>query len=68
MIARNGEAFAVRGRHLLRWSPSGYAEALPRPHAGEADVLTPPAMLNVLGKGYLPQWHPDAEGALIPRG
>ena len=57
MIARDGTAFAVHGSHLLHWSPFGYAEALPRPRAGEADVLTPPAMLKVLAGGYLPQWH-----------
>ena len=32
MIALVGEAFALRGGRLLRWTPSGYAKALPRPH------------------------------------
>ena len=57
MIARAGEAFAVRGRTLLRWTPSGYAEANPRPRRGQVDVLTPPSMLRVLKRGYAPIWH-----------
>ncbi len=31
MIALDGEAFAVRGKHLLRWTPSGYAETRAAP-------------------------------------
>ena len=27
MIALDGEAFAVRGKHLLRWTPAGYTRA-----------------------------------------
>lgn len=66
MIARDDAALAVRGRHLLRWSPAGYVEALPRARGGEADVLTPPAMLKVLSAGYLPQWH-GSVAAMTPR-
>jgi hypothetical protein len=61
MIARDGEAFGVRGDVLLRWKPQGYAERLPRPRAIRADVLTPPSTLKVLARGYAPQWHPSAE-------
>jgi hypothetical protein len=60
MIARDGEAFAVRGAHLLHWSPSGYSEPQPRPRAIEVDVLTPPSTLAVLAKGYAPLWHESA--------
>jgi hypothetical protein len=60
MIALDGAAFAVRGKKLLRWSPSGYDESRIRPRAGEADVLTPPSILSVLAKGYAPLWHPSA--------
>lgn len=59
MIARGGDAFALRGRHLLRWSPEGYAAAGPCPR-GTADVLTPPSILRVLAGGYAPVWHPSA--------
>lgn len=59
MIVRDGEAFAVRGKHLLPWTPEGYGAPQPRPR-GEAEVLTPPAMLKVLAAGYAPQWHESA--------
>lgn len=59
MIALGGEAFAVRGKHLLRWAPSGYDEKRPRANAIDVDVLTPPSILNVLKQGYAPLWHPS---------
>jgi hypothetical protein len=61
MIARDGEAFAVRGEHLLRWTPSGYVEKRARPRGLDVDVLTPPLMLTVLKRGYAPLWHPSAD-------
>jgi hypothetical protein len=64
MIAIGDEAFAVRGAHLLRWTPHGYDAIQPRPRALEVDVLTPPAILSVLAKGYAPQWHPTADEPL----
>jgi hypothetical protein len=60
MIAVDGAPFAVRGDHLLRWTPSGYAGTRSRPHAIAIDVLTPPAMLAALTRGYAPHWHPSA--------
>jgi hypothetical protein len=60
MIARNGEAYAVRGKRLLRWTPRGYKDSKPRPKGVTVDVLTPPAMLKVLSRGYPPQWHKSA--------
>lgn len=60
IIALSGEAFAVRGRHLLRWTPSGYAEKRVRPCGLDVDVLTPPSMLTVLKRGYAPLWHVSA--------
>ena len=59
MIARGGDAFAVRGERLLRWTPSGYDEPRQRPRSGEVDVLTPPSILAVLQRGYAPLWHPS---------
>ena len=61
MIARDGEAFALRGKHLLRWTPAGYTQAKPRPRGIEVDVLTPPSILAVLARGYAPRWHPSAD-------
>jgi hypothetical protein len=55
-IAIDGDAFALRGDTMLRWSPSGYAEAGARP-SGPVTVLTPPSIVAVLSAGYAPQWH-----------
>jgi hypothetical protein len=60
MIAIEGDAFAVRDQRLLRWTPTGYAEAQPRSRGGQVDLLTPPSVLAVLSRGYAPFWHPSA--------
>src|SRR5579863_5260226 len=57
MIATEEGAFAVRGDALLSWTPEGYDFRKPRLRAGAVDVLTPPAILNVLSAGYPPHWH-----------
>ncbi len=57
-VSLSGEdAFAVRGKWLLRWSPGGYTEVTPRP-SGRAMMLTPPSIMRALARGYEPQWHP----------
>lgn len=61
MIALNGDAFALRGKHLLRWTPKGYAGSKPRPRGIHADVLTPPSIVAVLKAGYAPLWHKSAD-------
>lgn len=53
------ESFAVKGKSLLRWSAGGYVEKLPRP-SGSAMMLTPPAITEVLARGYAPHWHESA--------
>lgn len=55
-----GEAFAVRGDALLRWTPHGYAERRPREGAAITTLLTPPSIAAVLAQGYAPHWHPSA--------
>jgi hypothetical protein len=60
MIALDGDAFALRGKRLLRWTPSGYARSQPRPRGTQVEVLTPPSMLAVLARGYRPLWQPSA--------
>jgi hypothetical protein len=60
MIALDGEAFALRGNHMLRWTPSGYGEARTRLRATVVEVLTPPSIVAVLARGYQPLWHPSA--------
>jgi len=59
-VTVGGDAFAVRGTRLLRWTPSRYAGSRRRPRQGKADVLTPPLMLKVLRGGYRPLWHPSS--------
>jgi hypothetical protein len=56
-----GDALAVRGAFLLRWTPTGYALRQRRPRGIAVDVLTPPATLAALAGGYRPCWHPSAE-------
>jgi hypothetical protein len=60
MISHNGDAFALRGNRMSRWTPAGYSQAITRPRETEVDVLTPPSILSVLGQDYLPLWHPSA--------
>jgi hypothetical protein len=60
MIALGGDAFALRGAHLLCWTPSGYAGSQPRRRGIEVEVLTPPSLLAVLKAGYAPLWHGSA--------
>ena len=60
-ISLDGAAFAVHGDALLRWTAAGYEERAPRPGGIMVDVLTPPAILDVLRAGYRPHWHPSAK-------
>lgn len=60
MVMQDAGPLAVRGDALLPWSSAGYGAPLPRPTAGTATVLTPPAILAVLASGYQPLWHPSA--------
>jgi hypothetical protein len=62
VVARDGDAFAIRGDALLRWTPDGYDARRPRPHGDVVDVLTPPAIVAALSAGYRPRWHPSADG------
>jgi hypothetical protein len=63
-IVLDEKPFALKSERLLRWTPSGYragkSQSLPRSSAATVDVLTPPAVLRVLQKGYGPRWHPSA--------
>jgi hypothetical protein len=59
-VVLGDEAYAVRGRKLLHWTPQGYDRRKTRPRGVAVDVLTPPATLSVLSAGYRPHWHPSA--------
>ena len=60
-IVQGEGAFAVSGDALLPWTPARYGPRVARPRRGTVDVLTPPAMVAVLGAGYRPRWHPSAD-------
>ena len=60
-IARDGHAWLVLGKRLLRWTAGGYIEPAPRPTDGrEVTLLTPPSIVAVLRAGYQPLLHPTA--------
>jgi hypothetical protein len=61
MIVRDGEPYAARGAHLLRWTPRGYDVKRRRPTGTTVDVLTPPSILAVLKAGYAPRWHASGD-------
>lgn len=63
VIARGGEALALRGGRWLRWSHDGYRDAGPV-EAEACQGLTPPSTLAALRAGYRPMWHPTAERPL----
>ena len=64
-ISRDGIAWLVKGRLLLRYTPGGYDFAAAR-RAETVEVLTPPATLRVLRAGYAPHLHPSAEHPFAP--
>ena len=47
-------AWLVHGERLRRWTPAGYTDAVARP-AGLATVMTPPASVLVLQRGWRPE-------------
>jgi hypothetical protein len=60
-VTLSGEdAFAVKGKRLLRWTTAGYTDARTRPKGLAVDMLTPPSIAKVLSRGYTPHWHPSA--------
>ena len=61
-VLRDGAPWVVLGSHLLRWTPAGYDERVPRP-SGDAHVLTPVSVVAVLTSGWdgvVPFLHPSA--------
>ena len=60
MVEIDGAAFAVRGRHLLRWSFAGYTETVPRTAHLRGKLLTPASIAAILRGGYQPRWHMSA--------
>jgi hypothetical protein len=64
-VVEDGAPWLVHGPELLRWTPAGYTERRPRPGGGEATVVTPPSLVEVLRAGWspvVPLLHPSAGG------
>ena len=60
-VTLSGEdAYAVKGKRLLRWTPSGYTDSGTRRAGIEVEMLTPPSIAKVLSRGYAPRWHASA--------
>ena len=62
-VLRGGEPHLVLGSELLRWTPAGYAARRPRPAREQAQVITPPSLVEVLRAGWeplVPLLHPSA--------
>ncbi len=58
IVEQDGQACAIRNGKMLRWTFAGYDAALPLQKSSK--VLTPPAIIAILAKGYQPRWHPSA--------
>jgi hypothetical protein len=55
----------VLGERLLRWTPAGYEDALPRPRGVRAPLVTPPSLVALLRtdrEPLVPLLHPTAAG------
>jgi hypothetical protein len=63
------EPWLLLGTELLRWTPAGYGERIPRPR-GRAVLLTPPSLVSVLGAGWepvVPLLHPSSSSSMAAR-
>ncbi len=56
MIAIDGKAYAVAGDSLRPWTFDGFGPIERLRPEGDVSVLTPPAIVAVLGAGYKPVW------------
>ena len=62
-VMRDGRPWLVLGSQLLRWTPAGYAERLPRPRRERAMAVTPPSLVAALRAGWegaVPLFHPSS--------
>jgi len=63
-VLREGEPWLVLGAELLRWTPAGYTERVPRAANERAVLVTPPSLVSVLRAGWqplVPLLHPSAQ-------
>lgn len=59
-VVLEGGAWLLWEGRLHAWSDSGYIARRPRPARGDASVLTPRSIVDVLRAGLRPQVHPTA--------
>ena len=62
-VLRDGAPYLVMDARLLRWTPSGYRDAVARPTHRRATIITPPSSIEVLStrwRGAVPLLHPSA--------
>ena len=62
-VLNEGAPWLVLGSQLLRWTPAGYAERVPRRSRVTATVITPPSLVKVLTTErapLVPFLHPSA--------
>lgn len=60
LVADGAQAFLVKGRNLLPWSPGGYGNPLPIRSGQAVTVLTPASILRAIVAGYAPALHYSA--------
>jgi hypothetical protein len=54
MIAKNGQAWLIKGDSIHLWTFGGYTIREPFPRSGTVAVLTPPSIIGCLRMGYQP--------------
>jgi hypothetical protein len=62
-VLHEGEPWLVFGDALLRWTPGGYTERVPRPSSSR--IITAPSLVEVLRQGWegaVPLLHPSILG------
>jgi hypothetical protein len=53
-VLEDGVPHLVLGRHLLEWTPAGYARPTKRPHPKRVVLITPPSLVAVLHADWTP--------------
>ena len=65
-VLRHEEPWIVLDKELLRWTPAGYVDRVPRPTGQASVVITPPSLIAVLRSGWrslMPVFHRSAGAA-----
>jgi hypothetical protein len=72
VLSEGGAPHLVLGRHLLRWTPAGYAGRVTRPPRLRVQLVTPPSLVSILRAGWQPVvpfiHHPSATAVPVLAG